>query len=367
MKIKNNNYKTILFLGRDLSNSSVRLRHINYFNLWKEYNYYPIFYRYRKSKNIISLIKLLFKLKKTDILVIIRKTMPAWYLYLIRLFAKKIIFDFDDAIFYKPNGNYSKKRLARFTNMINKADIIWTGNNYLKNFTIDIIKTKNTLNENKFKYNYISKIKTIPTAIDYDKYLNTISNIETLLSKKNNTQDIYIDLVWIGSKSTSKLLKPIIPILNNININKPYKIRLKNISDIILEYPEFKNIKIINIPWSENTEIQELYNADIGIAPMNDNNWNKGKCAFKVLQYMASGLPVLTSPVGMNKELIINNINGFRITQDSDWEKYINLLAIDKFENNKKLINQMSENNKKTIVDLYTNKIIFSNMLNSIF
>lgn len=287
--------KIILFLGRKATNSSVRLRHYDYFHSWRESGYTPILISI--NKNPLDFFRLLYVVKKAVAVVIIRKTMKFPVLYLIRKCAKNIIFDFDDAIFAKSNGQHSARRYKRFIRMMKHADWIWAGNNYLKT--------------EAQKYISSNKITIVATALDYAKY-----NISS------DKPSDYFDLVWIGSKSTRKYLENALPILANIAKKIP-SLRLKIISDFQAIYP---GLSIINIPWSLQDEAQHLTSSHVGIAPMVDDPWTKGKCAFKVIQYLASGLPVLSSPVGMNQELIKNGTTGYLVVSEDDWYEAINCL-----------------------------------------
>lgn len=290
--------KIILFIGRKHTNSSVRLRHYDYFQQWKNSGYTPILVTL--NKNPVDLLKLLYLVKKSKIVIIIRKTMKPPILFLIRKLAKNIIFDFDDAIFAKSNGQDSSRRYQRFIRMMKNTDRVWAGNNYLKAVAQ--------------KYISPDKITVMATALDYKKY-----NIDSAKPKT------YFDLVWIGSKSTGKYLEAVFPILANISAKIPH-LRLKIIADFQASYP---GLNIINIPWSLQEEAQHLTSSHAGIAPMVDDPWTKGKCAFKVIQYLASGLPVLSSPVGMNQQLIVGGVTGYLVVTEQEWCEAINSLYQD--------------------------------------
>src|SRR5690606_38181686 len=83
------------------------------------------------------------------------------------------------------------------------------------------------------------------------------------------------------------------------------------------------------VEWSEEKEVGEIQKLDIGIMPLTDNNWEKGKCGYKLIQYMACGLPVLASPVGVNQELICPGINGYLPNYDKEWEECMGQLILD--------------------------------------
>ena len=83
------------------------------------------------------------------------------------------------------------------------------------------------------------------------------------------------------------------------------------------------------IDWSLDSEISLIQSMDIGIMPLTEDLWSKGKCGYKLIQYMACGLPVIASPVGVNKELVENDVNGFLANSEEDWIKFLDLLIKD--------------------------------------
>ena len=132
-------------------------------------------------------------------------------------------------------------------------------------------------------------------------------------------------LVWIGSRSTRKYLVEVLPALEAA-CSSCDELRLKNISDFELHS---EVLPIDNVPWSQATETAELASATIGIAPMREDPWTRGKCGLKVLQYMASGLPVITSPYGVNRELVEEGETGFHAASKQQWLDAIQTLAGD--------------------------------------
>jgi len=181
-------------------------------------------------------LKLLRQARKADVVVVLRHAFDFSMLPLLRRASKRLIFDFDDAIFVKSDGNPSKGRARRFRYMLENCDQVWSGNQYLAD-------TASQFN---------SHATVVPTAIDLDRY-----QIEA--AKPTD----HIDLVWIGSSSTSRYLKDLVPTLEKCALEVP-NLRLKIIADFELQ-SEILTIK--NIPWSHDTEVHELASAHIGIAP----------------------------------------------------------------------------------------------------
>lgn len=193
---------------------------------------------------------------------------------ILRKHARKIIYDFDDAVMYSPHNpqkdNSSHFRLFKRTASI--ADVIIAGNSYLA--------------EHAGQFN--PNVHILPTGLDTKGY-------DTEIQKPDDGK---IRLVWIGSKSTIKYLAGIKPAIEEVgSIFKQATLRM-----ICDDFLNFKNIFVEKRFWSKQTEIRDLKQCDIGIAPLPDNRFTKGKCGFKIVQYFSAGLPVVVSNVGVQKE-----------------------------------------------------------------
>lgn len=236
--------------------------------------------------------------RRANIVIVLRKTFPAPVLWLLRQASRRLIFDFDDAIFSNTDGSSSRTRMARFAAMARASDRVLAGNAFLA--------------EHAAAFN--PAVTVVPTSIDPSKYAIPAT-------KPDDT----IDLVWIGSSSTKKYLVDAMPGLAAAAKSIP-RLRLKIIADFDL--PD-SGIQTLAIPWQTETEAQELASAHIGIAPMRDNDWTRGKCALKVLQYMAAGLPVVSSRAGANAEIIEEGKTGYLVTEDAEWVTRLDMLAKD--------------------------------------
>jgi glycosyltransferase involved in cell wall biosynthesis len=155
-------------------------------------------------------------------------------------------------------------------------------------------------------------VTIVPTCIDISRYAADFS-------KPADS----IDLVWIGSSSTRKYLVEALPALRRAAALVP-GLRLKIIADFDL--PD-AGLPVLAVPWDAATEARELGSAHIGIAPMVENDWTRGKCALKVLQYMAAGLPVVSSAAGANAEIVLDGETGFLAGDDAAWAERIGMLA----------------------------------------
>ena len=133
------------------------------------------------------------------------------------------------------------------------------------------------------------------------------------------------DLVWIGSRSTERYLAEMIPVLKRLFDQNP-GIRLKIIADFSLDATQ---IPILPVEWECTTEAAHLTSAHVGIAPLPEDEWTLGKCGLKTLQYMAAGLPVVASAVGVHHDLIQPGVTGFLVRTEEDWISALQCLIFD--------------------------------------
>lgn len=287
--------KVVLFISKGEKASSTRYRALQYFPYLVKDGFLPK--HTTISGGFLSIIKTLILTSKADVVVLLRKTFPYPIFWILRKLSKKLIFDFDDAIFCNTDGSYSETRMSRFICTVAKVDRVMAGNSYLAE------------NAKKFQTNTF----VIPTSLDTQKY-----------NKTHKTESEHgLTLVWIGSQSTKKYISGILPEIEEA-ATQISNLTLKIIADFEIKS---KVINIVNIPWSEATEAEELYNSDIGLAPLPEDNWTKGKCALKVLQYMAVGIPVISSPTSVNGYVVEHEKSGFIATTASDWVKFIKVAA----------------------------------------
>jgi glycosyltransferase involved in cell wall biosynthesis len=132
-------------------------------------------------------------------------------------------------------------------------------------------------------------------------------------------------LVWIGSKSTLLYLRQFAGMLEE-SARRVAGLKLITIADVPLENAP---LPVEHVPWSVETESAALCRGDIGIAPTPVDEWTLGKCGFKIVQYMAAGLPVIASPVGANREIVVEGVTGLLPNNSGEWADAIAKLAGD--------------------------------------
>jgi glycosyltransferase involved in cell wall biosynthesis len=236
-----------------------------------------------------------------DGLFVHKKRLNSLDAFWVSRYARKVIYDFDDAVMYsdKHPARPSRKRQKSFQRTIKLADMIIAGNSYLAEHA------------GRFCLN----VNVLPTGLDTQAYRPSAE-------PKNNGN---LRMVWIGSKSTLMYLAEIKPALEEIG-SRFDNVVLRIICD---DFFDLNNLEVEKCLWSQKKEVVDLATSDIGLAPLPDNRFTRGKCGFKILQYAAAGLPVVASPVGANAEYIQDGTNGFYAVDDSDWIEKISLLLKD--------------------------------------
>lgn len=244
----------------------------------------------------------LFRLNNFDLIFIQRKLLKSIELKQLKKKAKKVCYDFDDALMYKDSRRgavISKRNQKRFRSITQIADKIIAGNDYLA------AKARA----------YSSNVVVIPTAID--------TNLYSPITKEGRDTVI---LGWIGTKSTLIYLNQIRDVLKKI-LGNFENVKLKVVCN------DFSGLDIsdaIMKKWSEEEEIPDLQRFDIGLMPLTDDAWTQGKCGFKIIQYFSVGIPVVCSPVGVNSSIVGDGVTGFFANNSTQWYEKITTLIKDK-------------------------------------
>ena len=278
---------------------------------------------------IVSRLTHLVHCMSADIIFVHREIVPIgstlFERFLSKTFDKKIIFDFDDAIWNLDTSDENKglewlKSSTKVGKIIGLSSTIITGNSYLS----------------RYAKQFNSSISIIPTTIDTSYHIP--------ISKANSNRPICIG--WTGSKTTVKHFEMIVPILREIKNKYKSQIYFKLIGD---ENYTNSALELLGTKWALKSEIEDLQEIDIGIMPLPDDEWSKGKCGFKGLQYMALEIPTIMSPVEVNIEIVNHNINGFLAHSDNDWIDHLSALI-----ENKELRNRIGKEGRKTVISKFS-------------
>ena len=235
---------------------------------------------------------------------------------LLRRYSRKTIYDFDDAVMYKPGApeRYSLLRYVRFRLTVGLSDLVIAGNPYLA--------------EHARKFN--TKVEVLPTGLNTNEY-------EIAATRKTDGK---VRLVWIGSRSTLRYLAEIAPALEEIGSRHENVILRMVCNDFI----DVEKMSVEKCLWSEQTQAVDLVTSDVGLAPLPDNRFTRGKCGFKVLQYASAGLPVVASPVGVNRDYVRDNITGYLASDTEEWVDRISRLV-----ENAQLRKDMGQSARKSV------------------
>ena len=279
---------------------------------------------------IKSCFKRIIELKKLDSYDIIYVQREAFMLgttFFERQYAKSsafFILDFDDSIWLQNVSNNNKslsflKNAKKTDELIHIADKVVAGNSYLADYALKL--NKNCI--------------VIPTTVDTDKFS------PTELSPKSK-----VCIGWSGSPSTIEHFKTILPLLHKIQDQFGDSIYFK-----VIGAPDFSDplLQLTSIPWSSETEVSEMQEFDIGIMPLPNNEWTKGKCGLKGLTYMSLEITTVMSAVGVNNEIIQNGINGFLCEDDEEWLDTLTILI-----QNKSKRESVQKKGRTTVIDKFS-------------
>jgi glycosyltransferase involved in cell wall biosynthesis len=261
-------------------------------------------------------------LPQYDIIFLQRKRFNQPRLGMLRRRVKKIVYDLDDAVMYrnsKAKDPVSSTRKRRFVQMIKNSDFVIVGNEFLK--------------REVFPFN--PNVEVIPTAIDQERY-----HLKTYSPRKEK-----ITLGWIGDHGSIHYLEKMRPLFERIGRKYPH-VELKIICDTFFDCDQ---MKVIKKNWSSEEEVADLQGFDIGLMPLADDPWSWGKCGLKIIQYQGVGVPVVCTPVGVNRDLVEDNVNGFYAMTPEEWEEKLSLLIEDPT-----LREQMGREGRRRVLKNYT-------------
>jgi glycosyltransferase involved in cell wall biosynthesis len=293
--------------------------------LYTSGNYYSKLKLERKSRSVRKVdVK---RANQFDIIFIYREALLTGSTFFEKEFSRskaKVVFDFDDAV-WLPNVSSGNKILQvlkkpeKTSEIIQFSDMVFAGNSYLADYAS----------------NYCKNVKIIPTTIDTEYH-----------KRKNQNNGKRVCIGWTGTQTTLKYLDALKGVFKTLSLKYGSQIFLK----VICDQPwEFDGIELKYEKWTQENEIEQLEEIDIGIMPLTDDEWSRGKCGFKGLQYMAMESATIMSPVGVNIEIIENGKNGFLAGTETEWIEQISRLI-----ENKELRLQLGKEGRKTIENKYS-------------
>lgn len=249
----------------------------------------------------------LFKLLGYEYVYIHRESSPmgpAFFEWVVsKILRKKIIYDFDDAIWVPAMSDYNRNfAFIKFFGKVKKickwAHVVTVGNPYLGDWA----------------KNFNDDVRVIPTVVDTE-------------AGHNKMQNHRIDrpaVGWTGSFSTLAYLDLVLPALQELQEEIDFDFYVIADRDPKLSLKNYKFIK-----WKKESEAEDLLNFHVGLMPLTDDEYSRGKCGFKAIQYMATGIPAIVSPVGVNVEIVSDGKDGFTCVSEEDWKNKIRVLLKD--------------------------------------
>ena len=266
-----------------------------------------------------------------DVVLIFREAMligPALIEHLLARAGLPIVFDFDDAIWvpYRSPSNARWSYLKCFgkaATICRLSSRVIVGNRYLADYA-------RRFNEN---------VVVVPSTIDTDAYAPR---------RSSGAEDAHpVTIGWTGSHSTVQHLDTLRPALARLRQRCGFRLHVIGAPSYTLN-----GIETTVQPWRAESEARDLQCFDIGIMPLPDGDWNRGKCGMKLLQYMGAGIPAVGSPVGMNAEIICDGVNGFLASTEEQWVETLFALIRDHH-----LRRRMGEAGRQTVEERYSTRV----------
>ncbi len=245
---------------------------------------------------------------------------PAWIEQLFAL-RRPLVFDFDDAIYL---GDTSRANAwSRMLKSVTKSEAICrvarhvtVGNEFLARYARD----------------HARKVTVVPSTIDTDVY--------QIQARARNSVPV---IGWTGSVTTVRHLTALAPALRRLREKREFELR------VIGARVDIEGLAVCCLPWRAETEPDDLRALDVGLMPLPDDEWARGKCGMKALQYMALGIPPVVSPVGVNATIVRDAVSGFHARTEEEWIDRITLLL-----ENESLRQSLGREARKTVEESYS-------------
>jgi glycosyltransferase involved in cell wall biosynthesis len=273
----------------------------------------------------------LFSIGQYDLVLLYREAVPLGPPIIERLIAARgipIVYDFDDAIFLPSVSEANKmiaflKRPGRVATILTHSRQVVVGNEFLA----------------AYARRYNDAVTVIPTAVDTTRFVPRPP-------EEQPRRELVVG--WIGSPTTFPYLAALAPILRQVAAQHPFTLRVSGAGRRV----DFPGVKVEEIPWSMKDEVTLFNSLDIGVYPLTDDEWSKGKCGFKAIQCMACGVPVVAAAVGVNREIITDGVDSFLASTPDEWVSKLGRLLTDAG-----LRARMAEAGRRRIEDRYSLRV----------
>lgn len=251
----------------------------------------------------------LFDLPHYDLVFLYREAIPLGPPIVEWIIARRgipIVYDFDDAIFL-PNVSEANKAISflkspgRVAKVLRRSRRVVVGNEFLAHYARA----------------HSSSVTVIPTAVDTERFVPRPAG--------PSAEGRSLVVGWIGSPTTFPYLERLAGVLREVAARRPFTLKVSGAGQPV----RFPGLDVVEVPWSLADEVSLFNTCDIGVYPLTDDEWAKGKCGFKAIQFMACGVPVVAAGYGVNRDIVSDGDNGFLATTPGEWVEKIERLLTD--------------------------------------
>lgn len=266
----------------------------------------------RKAASFMALawrrFREMFELGNYDLVFLYREAIPLGPPLIERAIARRgvpIVYDFDDAIFLPAVSEANRsisflKDPGRVAQILKLSAEVVVGNEFLA----------------AFARQHTPNVSVIPTAVDTTRFVPRTA-------EPAGPRELVVG--WIGSPTTFPYLEALAPLLERVAARQPFTLKVSGAGKPV----RFPGVNVVDVPWSLDQEVTLFNSCDAGVYPLTDDDWARGKCGFKAIQFMACGVPVVAAAVGVNREIIDDGRNGFLAGNPAEWAEKLERLLVD--------------------------------------